>query len=482
MKDKKLIKNILFYTIKQISAIIFPMIVYPYVTRVLGVNNLGKVEYAKSLVQYFLLFAGLGISDYAIREGARIRDDKKQLNRFSTQIIVIHIISTTIACIGCMLLTLTSSFKIYDNLIYIFMVMIPFTMIGMNWIFCIFEDYQYISIRTMFFQLISLGLTFVLIRKEDDYIYYALILVISNVGANILNLFKLRRYIKLDFTDFEMLKHLKPIFIIFGMAAASSIYMTMDISMLGFISGTLSVGYYAAANKLIVVIGTLVSSIRTVLLPRLSFMIGTGDKNGFKNLNALTLNIILMFAVPITFGIFTLSREIIVLFCGSEFMLASMALKLLAPSIILSAINGYFIYQILMPLKKENLAFISIISGAITNILINIILIPIIRQDGAAIATCISELIVLLITIFLGRKYIYEHVSIKNIINELRKYFTAAFIMMVLCFLIKNIFSNYVYRLIVAIPICAVIYMCILILLKGEIIINIIQKLKGNKT
>lgn len=482
MKDKKLIKNILFYTIKQISAIIFPMIVYPYVTRVLGVNNLGKVEYAKSLVQYFLLFAGLGISDYAIREGARIRDDKKLLNKFSTQVIVIHIISTTIACIGCILLALTSSFKMYDNLIYIFMIMIPFTMLGMNWVFCIFEDYQYISIRTMFFQFISLGLTFILVREENDYIYYALILVISSIGANILNLIKLKKYIKLDFTNFEILKHLKPIFIIFGMAGASSLYMTMDTSMLGFISGTLSVGYYAAANKLIVVIGTLVSSIRTVLLPRLSFMIGTGDKSGFKSLNALTLNIILMFAVPITFGIFSLSREIIVLFCGKEFILGSIALQLLAPSIILSAINGYFIYQILMPLKKENLAFFSIVSGAVLNVLVNIILIPIIKQDGAAIATCISELVVLLITLCLGRKYIYEHVNIKNILNELRKYFVAGFAMMILCFLIKKVVHSYIYRAIMIIPICAVIYMFILILLKGEIIINIIQKYKKNRS
>ncbi len=476
MKDKKLIKNILFYTVKQVSAILFPMIVYPYVTRVLGVNNLGKVEYAKSIVQYFLLFAGLGISDYAIREGARIRDDKKKLNQFSTQIIIIHIVSTIIASIGCITLSFTSVFKMYDNLIHILMIMIPFTMLGMNWVFCIFEEYEYISIRTINFQFISLVLTFLLIRGKDDYIYYALILVISNVGANLLNLIKVRKYIKLNFTDFEILKHLKPIFIIFGMTAASSLYMTMDTSMLGSMSGTLSVGYYAAANKLIVVIGTLVGSIRTVLLPRLSFIISKGDKESFKNLNSLTLNIMLMFATPITFGIWCLSREIIVLFCGEEFIVGSVALKLLAPSIVLSAINGYFVFQILMPLKKEKLAFISMVSGAIINVSANLILIPNIKQNGAAIATCISELVVLVIATWFGKKYIYEHMSIRNILNEVHKYFIASFIMMILCLMLKNIVDSYIYRIILIVPIGGIIYMLILFLLKSEIIENFLQK------
>lgn len=478
MKDKKLIKNILFYIVKQVSAIIFPMIVYPYVSRKLGVDNLGKVEYAKSIIQYFLLFAGLGISDYAIREGARIRDDKIKLNRFSTQIIVIHTISTLISMIGCFALVFMNQFNIYRNLIFILMIMIPFSTIGMNWVYCIFEEYQYISIRTILFQFISLGLTFVLIHSSEDYLYYAVILVISNVGSNLLNLIKIKQYIKLDFSDFSILKHLKPIFMIFGMSIASSLYTTMDTTMLGFINGTISVGYYSAANKLIIVIGTLIAAIRTVLLPKLSFTISKGDENSFKSLNSLTLNIILMSAIPIALGVLCFSKEIILLFSGDEFIKGSTALQLLAPSIILSAINGYLVYQVLMPLKKENIAFISILCGAIINVIANLILIPKISQDGAAITTCIAEFIVFIIAFYLGRKCILKYINIKNILIELNKYVIASIIMSIICLIIKGLFKSYVYMIIVTVPIGVIVYLSILIILRGEIIYSFRKKFR----
>ena len=482
MKDRKLIKNILFYIVKQLSAILFPMIVYPYVTRILGVDNLGKVEYAKSIVQYFLLFAGLGISDYAIREGARIRDNKSKLNQFSTQIIVIHIISTLISTIACIALAFTSYFDMYKNLILTLMIIIPFSMIGMNWVFCIFEEYKYISIRTICFQVISLGLTLLLVRKKEDYLFYALILVISNVGSNLLNLIRVKNYIKLDFTNFSIVKHLKPIFMIFGMALASSIYTTMDTTMLGFISGTVSVGYYSAANKLIIVIGTLIAAIRTVLLPKLSFIIGNGDDNKFKKINSLTLNFMLMFAVPISLGILCLSKEIIVLFSGEEFILGATALQLLSPEIVLSLINGYFVYQILIPLKKENIAFISILFGAIINLVTNIILIPKISQNGAAIATCISELMVLAMVIYFGKRYVLKYVDFKSIIKEVNKYLIASVIMAIVCIIFKNMIDSYIYRIIIAVPISAITYLFILLIFKCEllkiILDNVTAKIK----
>lgn len=359
------------------------------------------------------------------------------------------------------------------------MFMIPFSMLGIEWVFCIFEEYKYISIRTIVFQFISLGLTFFLINEKEDYLFYALILVISNVGSNLLNLIKVRKYIKFDFRNFTIVKHIKPIFMIFGMSVASSLYTTMDTTMLGFMSGTISVGYYSAANKLIIVIGTLIAAIRTVLLPKLSFIIGKGNDEKFKILNSLTLNIMLMFAIPIATGILCLSKEIIVLFCGKEFIIGATALQLLSPSIILSAINGYFVYQILMPLKKENIAFISILFGAIINIITNLLLIPSIKQDGAAIATCISELVVLITSVYLGKRYAFKYISIKNIFKEINKYLISSMIMLGICILLKFIFESYIYRIIVIIPIGAIVYLFILFILRGEIIYIFIEKVKS---
>lgn len=443
MNEKnKLIKNIIFYTIRQICTILFPMIIYPYVTRKLGVENIGKVEYAKSISQYFLLFAGLGISDYAIREGARIRNDKKKLARFSTQILTIHFVSSLVVSLILITITFSSPFHPYQNLLIIFMLMIPFNFVGTNWIFGIFEDYQYISLRTILFQIISVVLTLILVHSENDFMFYAIILVVSNMGSNILNIKYARRYIKLDFSEFNLKKHIKPILLIFGMSVAGSLYTTMDTSMIGFMIGTISVGYYSAANKLVTIIGTLIGAIRTVFLPRLSFAVGDGDEDSFRKLNELTLEIILMFSIPMAGGILCLNKEIILLFCGNQFLPAATALRLLVPEIILSAVNGYLIYQILMPLKKEQCAFICIATGAGVNLIINVMLIPILHQNGAAIATWISECAVLIMILIFGRKYILVYVKLRSMLKSLLKYLVSGIIMTIICFLIRNWFHE----------------------------------------
>ncbi len=475
MNNKSLKNNILLYVIKQISAILFPMIIYPYVARKLGVDGIGKVEYAKSITQYFVLFSGLGIFDYAVREGARIREKKKEFNQFATQILMIHTISTIISVSVCYLISFFSVFLQYQKLIFIFSLMIPFGTIGFNWIFGVFEEYEYIAKRTIIVQFVSAILVFMIVHEKEDYICYAIILVLSSVGANIMNLAQIYKFFKLDFKNLQIRKHLKSIFLIFGMTLASNLYMTMDTSMLGFLDGTMSVGYYSAANKLVIVIGTLLGAVRTVLLPRLSNVIANNKDEEFKQLNSITLNIIIIFAIPVAFGIWCLSNEIIILFCGSEFVNGGKTLKILVPEIVLSAMNGYLIYQIYMPLKHEDKAFFCILAGAVTNLITNIILIPILHQNGAAVATCISEGIVFAFALMLGKKQLNEWIDYKFFLIELIKCLFSGMIMFILCMLIKTTIRNYVI-IMFAIPIIgAFMYFTILIAIKEKLVSKIIK-------
>lgn len=478
MKDKKIIINMIFYIIKQISAILFPMIVYPFVTRRLGASSLGAVEYSKSLVNYFLLFAGLGISDYAIREGARIKTSEKKFNQFATQIIFIHLTSTIISSIGCVLLSYHSSFKEYQSLLWIFTLMLPFTFFGVGWIFNVFEEYKYISVRSMVFQIISAILTFMLIRNSSDYLNYAIILVISNVGANILNLVRLKKYFTFDFSSFCIIKHIKPILLVFGITLASNVYMTMDTTMLGLLSNSANVGYYSAANKLIVVIGTLIAAIRTVLLPRLSFMLGQDNQSQFDLINEFTIRIMLLLSIPMSIGIFYLSDEIILLFCGSEYSVASIALKLLSPEITLSVINGFLVYQVLLPLKCEFKAFLCICIGAMSNLILNYILIPAYVQNGAAIATCISELIVLCTLLNIGQTEIKKHIKIKNITDSVIKSIIAGLFMFIFCTFIGRFITNYILKLIVVVLVGVISYLIALIFQKDKVIIELIIQVR----
>ena len=163
MKVRSLKFNSVVNLIKTILGIIFPLITFPYASRVLGATGIGKVDYANSISNYFILFASLGIATYTIREGAKVRDDKKKLDQLVTEIFVINSISTVVAYICLFICSSLPVFKNYQELILLNGTIMIFDLIGVNWLFNIFEDYIYITVRTLAFQIISLVLLFVFV-------------------------------------------------------------------------------------------------------------------------------------------------------------------------------------------------------------------------------------------------------------------------------------------------------------------------------
>lgn len=97
MRKKSMKENAILNALRTLAGIVFPLITYPYISRVLGADNLGKINFANSIVSYFSLLAALGISSYAIREGGAIRDDKNKLKNFSNQIFTINMVFTAIS-------------------------------------------------------------------------------------------------------------------------------------------------------------------------------------------------------------------------------------------------------------------------------------------------------------------------------------------------------------------------------------------------
>ena len=214
-QTKSLKVNSVINIIKTVLSIIFPLITFPYASRVLGVNGIGRVDYANSISNYFVLFAELGITTYAVREGAKIRENKEQLNQLCSEIVIINSISTAVAYTGLVLCSFLPVLKNYQNILLLCGTTMIFNLIGVNWIFNIFEDYVYITVRTFVFQVLALICMFCFVRSSDDYIIYAGLVVMANVGSNIFNIFYKRKYIKLfGRKHYELKKHLPPILII----------------------------------------------------------------------------------------------------------------------------------------------------------------------------------------------------------------------------------------------------------------------------
>ena len=277
---KSLSLNAAMSAFKTLMNIIFPLITFPYASNVLQVENLGKVNFASSVCGYFLLFAGLGISSYAVREGSRYVNDRKKLSAFASEMFSINMISTalTYAALAVTMLFWTK-LHAYTDLMLVLSLQIFFTTIGTEWVFTIFEEYTYITIRGLLFQVLSIFMLFAFVKTRDDYCIYAGITVFAAVGANVLNFFRARRYCTIRLTrKIDWKKHLKPILIIFASTLATTLYVSSDTTILGILGTDYNVGIYSVAGKIYGIVKNLLSAVLVVSIPRLSHYAGVGDK------------------------------------------------------------------------------------------------------------------------------------------------------------------------------------------------------------
>lgn len=184
MKNKSLKVNAFLNGFKTFLNFLFPLITFPYISRVLSVEEIGKYNFSNSIISYFLLLAALGIDKYAIREGAKYRENKERFSSFASEIFSFNIVSTLVSYSLLFLFILFSkTLERYTVCILIFSLQIFFTTLGTEWVYSIFEEYRYITIRSILFKMISVALLFMFVRNEGDYLAYAAITVFASVGS-----------------------------------------------------------------------------------------------------------------------------------------------------------------------------------------------------------------------------------------------------------------------------------------------------------
>ena len=409
MEKKSLTINALLNAGQRLLSMVFPLITFPYISRVLLVKDIGKINFTSSIISYFILIAGLGITNYATREGAKIRDSKEELNKFCSEIFSINIISTVVAYTMLFIIIFFSDkLQVYTILLIVQSFSIIGTTIGVNWIYAIEEDYLYITIRTLLVQVISLILMLILVRDSSDYITYAVITVFSTVGANLFNYFYAKKYTKIHFVyKFEDLKrHIKPVLIIFASSIAITIYVESDTTLLGLLCGEYSVGLYSRSTKIYTIIKQMITAMVIVALPNLSKEIASNDlKRYIKKAKNILYNVLLL-AFPIGIGLAVTAKEVIVIAAGQNYVEAAVSLSILGISIIFAVLSSYLTYCCLLPMKFEKIQMIATLISALLNICLNFYFLPLWSQTGAAITTLISEITVFVIefTFVLSKK------------------------------------------------------------------------------
>ncbi|MBP3300554.1 MAG: flippase [Clostridia bacterium] len=386
--------NTVFSILKSVSSVIFPLITFPYISRVLLPDNVGKISFSNSYVNYFLLLATLGVTAYAVRELSRVREDKKAFEKLAGQIFSINVITMAVAYL-CLFLSLIFLRPLddYRDLIILQSSLLLCATVGTDWVNSAMEDFSYITIRAIAFQLISLVAMFLFVREPDDYVIYAFISVFPTGGANILNLWYCRRFCKIRFTlhpDWK--RHFSPILQLFVMQLAQVVFSNADILMLGLIHSDYEVGVYTVAVRIYTILTQLLASVFLVVLPRLSAYYGENDYEKINPLLRKILGFLVAFGFPCLVGTACLSREIVTIIGGEAYLGAAPVLQLLMVALFFALLGGNFIGNvILIPSRREKTFLYVCCITAVLNVVLNGILIPFLGILGAAIATAASS-------------------------------------------------------------------------------------------
>ena len=393
-KQKSIKKNMIMSMILTLSNFIFPLVTYSYVARVLGPNGTGQVAFVNSILQYFSYIAILGIPAYGVRECAKVRDDREKFSHLIQELLLISTIATLISYVGLFLsVVFVGKLRTYSSLFKIMGIFILLNSFGVEWVYQACEEYAYITKRSLIFKSISVILTFVLIRNQTDVLAYGFITIFASSANYSCNFINVRKYV--DFKkhgDYNLIRHIKPIFILFSASIVITIYANLDVTMLGFIGSESEVGIYNAALKIKNVLLALSTAVTAVLIPRISYYFKNNNNSKVSDLIIKSLRVSLLLAIPVSLYVFIYSADVVRLLCGEEYLSAVPTLRVLIVCIIPLILTNLFGTQLLIPMGKEKRYTQSVFVGMWINLGLNILMIPFWGAFGAAFGTLITEI------------------------------------------------------------------------------------------
>lgn len=440
MEVKSLKHNFFMYFLRSFTSFGFILFVFPYVARKIGVEGLGRVQYTETIVAYFILFINLGIFDYGKREVARYRDNSQKLNNIVNDLLTILYFTTIVGSILYFLfIVLFVKDIVYKKLLYLYFLNILLNVFNVEWFYIGIENQEYITKRNIFVKIVLSISIFFFVKNEEDLYIYTIISILSFVGSNVYNFINLMKFVKLEIRTFKEIKiHLKRLFYLFFSVIALSISYNLDSIMIKNIVGDLELGYYSLAlkfGKLPLILGTVVIGIFS---PRLSNLLGENKKEEYLKLWNVGINIIFLLYIPISIGMFILSKSLVYIFGGINFNPAIPIFKVFSIYII---VMGFAVSTgvALDTNRRDKEYSYSVICGSILNFIFNLFFIRTLGAFGAAIATIITEIIAIIIRFYLC-KDIFKDIKIFNI--NLIKIIFSSIIMGIFIFYLEKQIEN----------------------------------------
>ena len=470
MKQKSLAHNFIVYCIRTLFTGLTPLLIFPYASHMLGVNGIGQVSYAQSIATYFEQLALLGMNYYAVREGAKCRDDPRRFGKLTTELLLVNTITTAVSVTAYItLVCAATALQPYRVLLLLFALEVIAKGVSLDWFYNIIEDYDYITKRTILFQIIDVVVLLVFVRTERDVIAYAIVLFLPYLLTSVTNLHNMSYRVALfGYGKYQLWNHFVGSAKVFVVIASTMVYTLMDTTMLGYMIGDYPVGLYTSASKLAKMCSQLITAMCAVFLPRLAVCRANGELAKFREISTAAFNVILGLAIPATVGMFMLSKPFILIFSGSDFVEAVPTMEILSFDFIFSAMNNFLAWQVLVPYNQERTLLSATIVGALLDFLLNLLWIPHFAEQGAAWATLLAEVAIFLLLIRRSKYY----VPFTSLIKSVGQYVLASLPIIGICWISKQIWGSAIGQVGFSVALSAIAYGGLLYALKNKFVIE----------
>ena len=485
MKNKSITKNFIYNLTYQVLAIILPLITAPYVSRVLGAENLGVYSYTISIVTYFILFGSLGVALYGQREIAYVQDDKEKRSKVFYELFIFRIITMIISML-IFYFTFVFRNNDYNNYYFILIFEMVASVLDISWFFQGVEDFKKTVSRNLIIKIISIICILVFVKTKEDLPLYFVIYVSSNLIGNLSLWLYLPKFIKrIKVKSLNIVKHIKPTLVLFVPQIAIQIYTVLDKTMIGtLITDKTETGFYDQSQKIIKMLLTIVTAMGTVMIPRIASDFAKKDFDKIKKHIYKSFDVALLMSMPIIAGICACSNIFVPIFFGEGYERVSLLMKIISPVILFIGLSNVIGTQYLIPTKKQKQFTISVTLGAVINFCLNMILIPKYWAVGASIGTIIAEFAVT----FCQYIYVRKEFRISKVLKSFIRYGIYSIVMYITCFGLSFIPLKDIYVLIIQMAGGIIVYALLLIIFKDPLfmelknkVINLFKKKKSIK-
>lgn len=388
-------KNFFYSALLTLANYVFPLITYPYVSRVLGVSNIGICNFVDNIVNWFIVFSTMGISVIGVREIAAVRSGEKERSRVFSSLLALNGL-TTLAAAAVLAVAIFVVPKLfpYRSLLYLGVAKLIAHSLSLEWFFRGIEDFKYITDRSIVIKVLYIVAVFLFVRKAEDYGTYYLLLTLTVVANTLVNVLYSRRYVSFSLKGLDMRRFAGPFFILGLNYVLTSFYSSLNVIYLGFVHGAEQVGFYTTATKILTIVTALISAFTTVMLPRMSAVLTEGRMDEFRTYVGKAFNILFLVGIPAVFLMQTEALDIVRVISGAGYEGAIRPMRIVAPMVLVAGMDQILIMQILMPMKSDRRIFINSSIGAAVGILLNLLLTGWMGASGSAIVWLCAELAV----------------------------------------------------------------------------------------